>query len=1220
MYAYHAFKTLTGQNVHDSSESDPWRPFCTNQLPLNHGGFQRTIKKTVAETKQQIPKGSPTGTEASSMVQRRFLVAVLSSILLLSIGCPQVLRGQAVSATLVGTVTDYSGAVVSNATVTIVENTTGIVHTNVSNTSGNYTFPDLTPGSYNVTFSGQGFKKETRTRVDVAVNTTTRVDVTLQPGSITETVTVTGAPPIMETDRADVSTNLEAETLSTMPVMVNQNFQSLLTLAPGVGPPVFQHSQFFNAASSIQTEVNGQPRMGNSYQIEGVDDDERTGLLQLMIPPEQGIETVDIATSNYEAELGRAIGTVSNVILKSGTNQFHGLATEYVQNSAVDARAYFNPSVGHISYNYFGGAVGGPIKKDKLFFFGDFFRSPDHEANSNILTIPSPTWYTCNAAGYIDLSGALSTSTGKGQIYDPGTGNSSGQGRRPYPNNQIPCNASAAAAEGVVTYADPVALKLMSLLKAPNNGNAATWATSSVSNNYSANLPFQKTTNRYDAKIDYQVTPKDHLSYRYEREDVTIFQAPVWGPAGGGPAQGAFEGTGKQNVYSTGLNYDRAFSNTLLTEARFGVAHYGNSALPSDYGSNDAINSGVPGVNISQFTSGQVGIFLSDFSTNPLIGYSASVPWDRGETNVDAVNHWTKIVRNHTFKFGADVRRIHDNLLQDQTYSPRGAIQFAESNTSCNGCGTTTNIGNQMASFLLDQPYLVGRDINTYFPRYRQWWIFAFTGDKWQVSPKLTLDLGVRWELYPPATPGTAQGFSNYIPSNNTLVIAGVGNNPKNLGMQTRYNYFAPRVGFAYRISENTVVRGGFGISYTPYEDNTYAYNYPVRANNSYQQNNSYTPALLANGSPFTFAGGFPAPVPVTIPSNGIIPANTPQLLAQAEFYIPLNYHNPYVDSWNIAIQQALPMQFNMQLSYVANHGTHIGSNQNINLAPALNEGAAGYPLNIAFKKKASVAEAFIGYSSNYQSLQAELNRHFSGNLGVTTSFTWGKGLGYQTADDGNLLFWLDQRHNYAPNDFDHRLNLEESVIWVLPFGPHQRWLNSGPTASILGGWQLSGILSMYSGLPFNVTASGTNINTSGETQMANTNGGYRVLHGIGAGHNWFDPTAFSQPTGCSGAVGTPCPLVYGQSIGNVGRNAHYGPGYIQNNASLFKIFTLRESWQLEARIDAYQLSNSPQFNSPTASITSGTFGQVTSTVGSGTGINGLGGGRTLQLSATLRF
>ncbi len=1112
--------------------------------------------------------------------------------------------GQAVTATLLGMVTDNTGAAVPGATVTILENATGIPHTGTTNESGNYTFPDLPPGGYSVSAEAKGFKKEVRAGVDVIVNSSTRVDLTLQPGSVSETVTVTGAPAIMQTDRADVSANLSAQVLGDMPLTVNQNFQSLLTLVPGVGPPVFQHSQFFNAASSIQTEVNGQPREGNSYQIEGVDDDERTGLLQILIPPAQAIETVNVSTSNYEAELGRAIGTVSNVIIKSGTNSFHGQAVEFAQNSEFDARAYFNTGVGHLVYNYFGGGVGGPIIKDKLFFYGDYYRSPDHEANSNILTIPPQQWYTQSPNGpYIDLSGPL-TASGKGQIYDPATGNPDGSGRTPFPNNQIP-----------IDRVNQVSLNLLKLLPAPNT-NIAT-STTSPTNNYSINLPFQKTTYRYDIKVDYQLTPKDHLSGRYNDQHVTVFQAPAFGAAGGGPAQGGFAGTGTQGTYSTGINYDRAFSGTLLTEARVGVAHYGNSATPTGYGTDYATQAGIPGVNISQFTSGQVGIFLSDFSSNPLIGYSASLPWIRGETNIDIVNHWTKIIGNHTIKFGVDIRRIHDDLLQDQTYSPRGAITFSENNTS--EPGSSTNIANEMASFLLDVPSLVGRDINTYFPKYRQWWFFSFVGDKWQVTPKLTLDLGVRWELYPPATPASAGGFSNYDPTNNTLVIAGVGGNPSNLGMNNRYTYFAPRLGFAYRATEQTVIRGGFGISYTPFEDNTYAYNFPVRANNSYQQLNSYQPALLTSTGPaFTFQDGFPAPVPVPIPTTGIIPANTPQLLNQSYVYIPNDYHNPYVESWNIAVQQSLPKQFTMTVAYVANHGVHIGAAQNINLAPALGLGAAGYPENIAFKRTAATNQYFLGYSSNYQSLQLQLNRRFADGLGMITSFTWGKGLGYQTGDDGGLLFWLDQGHNYAPNDFDHRLNFEESLTYELPLGRGKPWLNSGIAASVLGGWKIGAIISLYTGLPFNVTANGGSINTSGEQQMANLVNGYHTPRGIGTSHTWFDPTSFGQPVGCpkTGA----CPIEYGTTIGNVARNAYYGPGYIQDNLSFFKSFAIWRETSLETRFDAFQLSNSPQFNSPSNSITSTTFGHVTSTIGSGTGINGIGGGRSLQLGLTYRF
>jgi hypothetical protein len=386
-----------------------------------------------------------------------------------------------------------------------------------------------------------------------------------------------------------------------------------------------------------------------------------------------------------------------------------------------------------------------------------------------------------------------------------------------------------------------------------------------------------------------------------------------------------------------------------------------------------------------------------------------------------------------------------------------------------------------------------------------------------------------------------------------------------------------------------------------------------VRANNSFQQLNAYQPALLNNGSPATFQAGFPAPVPIPIPANGII---NPAPISQAYVVIPQNYRNPYVMSWNFTVQQALPAQFSLQLAYVGNRGVHIGVAQNINLPPGL--GTAGQPEFIAFKRSAATTLYFLGYSSNYNSLQVQLNRRFANSLGSLTAFTWGKGLGYQTGDDANLLFWLDQRHNYAPNDYDHRLNFEQSLIYELPFGPGKHWLSTGVASKVLGGWSLGAIISVYSGLPFNVTANGGTINTPGQQQMANLVGGYHVLHHIGPGNQWFDPKAFAQPPGCP--TTGPCPIEYGTTMGNVSRNRYYGPGYIQDNVSLFKNFAIWESLSLEMRADAFQLSNTPQFASPQSSITSTNFGQVTSTVGSGTGVNGIGGGRSLQFSGTLRF
>jgi hypothetical protein len=1139
------------------------------------------------------------------------------------------LFGQAVNATLLGTITDSSGATVGGAKVTATETATGLIHESVTNESGNYTFPDMTPGKYSITAEAKGFKKDTHQNIDLLSNSSTRVDIDMVTGSVSEEVLVTTAPPLLQTDRADISTKIEARQVADMPLGTNRNFQSLLNLVPGMAPAVFQHSQFFNAASSLQTEANGLPRMGNLYQIEGIDDDERTGLLQIIIPPAESIQSVDISTNNFEAELGRATGAVTNVILKSGSNAFHGSAFEYIQNSAVNARSYFGGPLGHLSYNYYGGTIGGPIIKNKLFFFGDYLGTSDHERIASTFTIPDARYYTPNAQGNIDLSAAL-LSNGTGQIYDPATGDgnvgSTAPGphvRTPFVNNQLPFNR-----------VNPVSLKILQMVNAAAATNGILNSNAPLvnpANNYTTNLPFTKGTNSFDVKIDWSVNERNHLSGRYSYQKVNTFQAPAFGSFLGGPAGGGFQGLGVQTSYSTGVNYDHIFSPSFFTEARVGVAHLRNNANPSDYGSNDAAALGIPGVNIAgqPFTSGQVGLTINGGFTGTLIGYSASVPWIRGESNIDFVNNWTKVIRNHTIKFGADLRRVRDDLLQDQTFSPRGVFNFSDVQTSQKGAAT--NIANDIASFLLDLPSSTGRDLNTFFPAYRQWWFFAFATDKWQATPKLTLDLGVRWEFYPPATPRNANGFSNYDPVNNNIVLTGAGGNPTNLGMQTRYRYFAPRTGFAYRVTDDTVVRGGFGISYMPYPDNNYAYNYPIRANNSYGLVGSspFTPAVIADGvTPATFQAGFPAPVPIPIPSNGIIPATTPTLISQVYNVIPLNYKNAYAESWNVAVQQAFRGNLSLQLAYVANHGVDISGNQNINLPSTYGGGDASRPeyhcvgcpsLPTSPVRTANTNILYLPFSSNYQSLQASLTKRLSNGLQFTSAFTWGKAMGYIGGDDGGLLFFINQRRNYAPLDFDRTLNYEQSFTYELPFGRGKSMLNSGVGAVVLGGWQLSGIISVVSGLPFTVQTNGSNLNTPGTTQTGNLTGAYHALHAVGGGNaHWFDPTAFSTPSGCS--TGCTAQTV---GVGNTGRNAFRGPGYIQDNFSIFKSFNLYREAAIQTRLDAFQLSNTPQFGQPTSNncCTATSFGQVTSTLGSGQGsVNGIGGGRTLQASVKFMF
>src|SRR5438876_428742 len=354
--------------------------------------------------------------------------------------------GQAVSGSLLGAVTDNSDATVPGATVSIHEVNTGVVRTTETSESGNYVFPDLAPGTYTVSVTRQGFKRVTRERVEVLVNTSVRVDLALPLGDVSEVVVVDASAPILQTDRADTGRKIETIQVASMPLGTSRNFQNLLNLVPGANRASFQHSQFFNAVGSLQTQVNGLPRQGNNLQLEGIDDNERTGLLQMVIPPIEAIATVDVSTSNFEAALGRAIGAVTNVILKSGTNTFHGAGYEFLKNSALNARNFFDPAIGHLAYNYFGGNLGGPIVKNKLFIFGDYLKILDHEANTNLVSIPTADF----------RSGNLAASTTP--IYNPLTGNPDGSGRALFPNNQIPAS-----------LINPISTKILALVPQPNS-------------------------------------------------------------------------------------------------------------------------------------------------------------------------------------------------------------------------------------------------------------------------------------------------------------------------------------------------------------------------------------------------------------------------------------------------------------------------------------------------------------------------------------------------------------------------------------------------------------------------------------------------------------------------------------------------------------------------------------------------------------------------------
>jgi hypothetical protein len=1144
------------------------------------------------------------------------------------------MRGQAVNATLLGTVTDTTGAVVGKAKVTITETLTGASRTSVTNESGNYEFPSIPPGLYQVLVENPGFKKRARRDVEVTVNSTVRVDLRLEPGATSETVVVTAEIPILQTDRADVGREMDSRQVIELPLGANHNFQNLLNLVPGTTRAHREHSEFFNPQDSLSTEVNGQSRLFNDLKLEGVDDNHRTGLLQVYIPPAEAIQTVDVTTGNYAAEFGRAGGAVTNVQLKSGTNQFHGSVYETNRISALAAIPFFQdtsktPKASSV-YNYYGGAVGGHIIKNKLFFFGDLLRIGDSRGKFVVFTLPT------NAFRSGDFR------SGGANIYDPTTGNPDGSGRTQFSATTAQNSACLATQPqpclNVIPTSriSPIANKILAMVPAAQLDQSGS--------NYQTTSRFLKTTTAFDTKFDFNRTDNDRFAFRFSRAVENYNDQPVFGLAGG-PKGGGFQGTGVQHTQSGALNHTHVFSPTLISDTRIGISHYRNTTRNADYGTKASDTLGIQGANLDDFTSGLSSIDIQGGFSSPLVGYAASMPWDRGETNINAVTNWTKIRGNHTFKWGADIRRLRDDLVQSQAFGPRGIFKFGTGTTSIPGKATKSS--NNFAAFLIDAPTEVGRDISVISGSWRETEFFTYAQDKWQVTSKLTIDAGLRWELYSPATPSGPGGYSNYDPTNNSLVLAGIGSNPMNLGRNSSFRYFAPRFGAAYRSTEKTVFRGGFGISYEPFPNNAYAWNYPVRQSNSTNQANPFALPTWLSGQVGTMALGFPAPTPVAIPSTGIISTPCPRppakplppgvgcVAATAQFnVVDKNFRQPYVESWNFAIQHALPHKFVIEVAYVGNHGVRIPMSYDLNAAVAPAVDATGTPLPntctvrplcALFGRTADTNFYFKPTTSNYNALQVKLDHRWASGFLLTTAYTYGKALAYradQGSDGGSPHFYLDTvngatvqsfRRNYSVTSQNRKHIFVQSYIYELPFGKGKSFLKSGWGSWVAGGWQVGGVLSFMTGRPLRFTANGDSLNAPGTTQTPIQIAPFRVMGGIasrGSTASWFDTSAFC-PVSTKQPVGSPCPTVANGVMGNMGHYVFAGPHFFNLDASVVRRFPIKERVGLEFRAEAFNASNTPQFDLPNVDMTNANFGRITGTAG---------GNRAISLGAKITF
>ncbi len=1079
------------------------------------------------------------------------IVLFLLSTFLAPQATPQTVSGQ-----ITGTVTDPSGAVVPGAKVTATDIATNVATTATTNTSGNYVLNQLTPGTYKVTIEKAGFQTLLQQNVQVTVALSTRVDSTLKVGEVTQNVTVTSAPPGIQTDRAEVNSTITREQVSDLPVF-NRNFTDLTLLAPGATLNTYQHAAQENPQQSTLVNTNGQMFAGSNYLLDGMNNNDVVLGITMVNPPLDSVHEVSIATSNYNPEFTQAGGAVVRVETQSGTNDLHGSAFEFLQNNVLNSRDPFTqglhdpgtPAPDHrgipaLRWNQFGASLGGPAIKDKLFWFGDYQGTRRRLGASEVLRVPTAAERTG------DLS-ALGV-----PIYDPTTGNPNGTGRALFPGGMIPLNRISTPAAN-----------LMSALPGPN-----LTPVNPADPNYDVSNVQSYDTDQFDLRADHYLTSKLRYFVRYSYLSASN-NAP--GPFGvyGGPAFPAWGFTGasdarNQNFVAAG-NYD--VSPALLTEFRFGYSRYRVNVNPLDISQQLANQVGIPGLNIA---SRPDTFGLPDLNINGTggfsMGYSCNCPLDQREFVYDYVNNWTKQYGNHMFKFGGTIEHAGNRRLPSDNHRA-GVYNFDPSVTSlAPGIG-----GLGLASFLLGAPDHFQRfgQIST-TQEDRQNRMFYFAQDTWRVTRKLTLNYGLRWDTWFPDTSLNPGQGGRYDVVTNTVYIPGVGGVSMSGNVQTQWHNFSPRLAIAYAIDSRTVVRTGYGRSYY---QGTFGWNfnnlaadiYPSIVNQDLRGANSFFPVFSLTTAP-------PAAVFPTIPQNGQL--TLPDGISTP--YSPTNLKYPYVDQWNFTVERQLPSGLNLSVGYVGNVARHLNSGFNLNAAiPGPGDFNSRRPLYATFGLTQGIFDKCDCSSSNYNALQVRAQKRFSHNYSLLASYTFSKTLDF--GEFGTPTDQYNARLDYGPADFNrpHVFTLAHTL--TLPFGKGHSILGNagGVTQALAGGWAFNGITSLESGLGFSPTLSNNGSLNSDMSlrpdQIASATAGINQNRNL-----WFNPASYAVPA------------LY--TFGGASRNSIRGPNLFEADFSLDKQFNLTERYHLQFRWEAYNVFNRTNLGLPNNAVDTGSAGLIT--------------------------
>lgn len=1051
--------------------------------------------------------------------------------------------GQVLYGTLDGTVTDTSGAAIAGAKVTARNSGTNQVRQAITGDTGGYSIPNLDPGVYDVTAAKEGFQTFRTTGVRVAVNTAVRADAVLNVGAATESIIVAASAATLQTERADVRFEMDRKALEDLPVPIGRNFQGLLRVLPGFSVSGGGAIRASNPAASFTMNVNGTSAQVNNTRIDGTSS--ANNFIQSLVayvPTLESIQTVDATTNSFDAEIGMAGGAAIHVHIKSGTNEFHGSLFEYHTNNAIKARPMFFPVRDRkpkFIFNQTGGSLGGPIVRNRLFFFTSYEYTGDYRAYSRFATVPTLAART----------GVMTESTFP--IFDPLTGDSTGAGRQAFPGSTVPASRHSA-----------ISRKLIPLWPAPNQAGLA--------NNFftSASSPYNRHTT--DAKINWNAMDRLSVFGRLGLNRWSQYYPTVFGPLGGPTLSGQQSGTGDGGVDSLTVAANYTFSPAFLVDGYAGYNRSVQNAIPDRLEENlgrDFL--GIPGTNgTRRFEGGWPRMLINGYDN---IGINEPfMPWIRNDPAWQAVGNANWIRGRHNLRFGADHARRALNHQQPEIESQlgggAGGFSFTTGITEMRG-GPGNNRVNAMAAFLLGLPQSNGITLQVpdQFTLRSSFYSF-YVRDRWDVTSRLTLSYGLRWELYPFPTRAD-RGAEYYDPDANQVWICGVAGIPRDCGVSVTKAGLGPRLGAAWRLGTDLVVRAGYGITSDPFDIGPRGVrtNYPVVIG-----------VVNTGANAFTTAGPWERGIPpVAVPdfSRGRLPV-PPAAVIHA---FPSKITRGYIQSWNLSLQKKLAWGFVGQAGYVANRTIRQYGNIDNNAGQVIGAGVSGQPLRARFGRTAPTTEFRPLATAKYDSLQATLDKRFSGGFQMSAAYTWSKAIGNVGSSEAVprvqalSYFFL----NRTVQDYDRTQVLNVTGIWELPFGKGKRWMNQSRLASaLLGGWQLNGIFNAMTGLPFSVSATGTSLDMPGSAQRADLVApAVRILGGTGRGTPFFDGSAFAPVTA--------------QRFGSAGYNLLRGPGLVNADLSLFRDIAAGERVRVQIRADAFNATNTPHWSNPGGNVNS---------------------------------